>query len=161
MKNNIWIIIVVIILLIGGFWYFSKKEGSLPTSTSVPTTETASETASVAGCYVAHIDKDVYTLNVTAQNGTNVSGKLSFNNFQKDSSSGTFEGIYEDEIFLVDYSFTSEGTNSVTQIILKKSGNNFVRGFGELDSTGTKFSNLNNITFDPKQTFVLTTNCPV
>ena len=36
----------------------------------------------VTGCYIATIQKDVYTLNVQSQNGENFSGTLQFKNFQ-------------------------------------------------------------------------------
>src|SRR5689334_4035499 len=82
--------------------------------------------ASIKGCYVATIGKDVYTLNILSQNGEKVEGTLSFKNFEKDSSSGTFKGTYKDGILLGDYSFTSEGMDSVMQVIFKKFGDDFM-----------------------------------
>lgn len=110
---------------------------------------------SVIGCYVSTLAKDVYSLNINSQQGEAVGGTLVFKNFEKDSSHGTFVGTYKDGILLGDYSFNSEGMDSVMQVIFKKSGDNFVRGYGEVDSkTGTRFVDLDKITYDSNQTFV-------
>lgn len=149
MKNTA-ISVLVIIIFLGGLWYFYK----LPSGTS-PVVVPPNEQASIVGCYMATLGKDVYTLNVQSQSGDNFTGALSFKNFEKDSSSGTYVGTYKDGILLGDYSFQSEGMFSVIQVIFKKSDDTFVRGFGDMNSTGDRFADLNKITFDPKQTFIL------
>lgn len=153
MTNNIKVVLVVVaIILISGFLYLSKN--------TAPTLEPISQ-ASIKGCYVARLVKDVYTLNIQSQKGGTFTSILSFKNFEKDSSSGTYIGTYKDGILLGDYSFNSEGVDSVIQVIFKKSGDTFIRGFGDMDSTGTHFYNFNNITFDSKQTFIFAEDCPV
>ena len=134
--------IIVIIIIIGFISVFTFKWSQKDTT---PPSEQAS---SVKGCYVATIGKDIYTLKITSQQGEKFEGSLSFKNFQKDSSSGTYSGTYKDGILLGDYSFQSEGMNSVMQVIFKKSGEDFIRGYGTLNSEGTRFADLNNITYD-------------
>jgi len=157
MKNTLIIVALVLVVAVGVFVY-QKKNGVL---VQTPNQNQNSSTEDlVIGCYVANLGQDVYTLKIETQGNGNFVGELSFKNFQKDSSSGTYEGTYKDGILLGDYSFTSEGTDSVMQVIFRKSGDTFVRGFGDLDEAGTRFSDLSSITYDPKQTFILTTNCP-
>ncbi len=115
----------------------------------------AEEQASILGCYVARIAKDVYTMHLESKTGDNVSGTLDFKNFQKDSSTGSFAGTYQNRILLGDYSFRSEGMDSVMQVIFKKSGDDFIRGFGEVTAEGNRFSDLNNITYDPSSALSL------
>ncbi|MES2622983.1 MAG: hypothetical protein V4576_01085 [Patescibacteria group bacterium] len=86
---------------------------------------------SIKGCYVATIDKDVYTLQVVTQKGKQVDGILSFKNAGMDSSSGTFAGTYSDKILFAEYAFEAEGTKSVVNVIFKKDGDAFIRGTGE------------------------------
>jgi len=134
MKNNIKIftIILLIIIAIGAVYYLGFKQSD-----------------SIRGCYVAHLAKDVFTLEVQTQQGENVSGILDINNYEKDSSSGTFNGTYKDGILFGEYSFRSEGMDSVSQIIFKKEGNGFLRGYGKVDDlTGTTFTSLKDVQFD-------------
>lgn len=137
MKKSLLIVIIGVILILG---FFAWKKNNAVTPTDM--------TASIKGCYVAGTDKDVYTLSIDTQTEAVVSGTLSFDNYQKDSSSGTVVGAYENGIFLADYSFQSEGVNSMMQVIFKRVGNDFVRGYGPMNVEGTKFASTDNITYD-------------
>ena len=143
---------IALFIIITGIIIAAKKPDTDPVVEVQPV-------ASVTGCYVAMLSKDVYTLNVQSQTDEQVSGTLSFKNFQKDSSSGTFAGIYKDGILLADYSFQSEGMNSVLQVAFKKSPDGFVRGFGDMDSTGTRFADVANLTYDDTQVFKASSDC--
>jgi hypothetical protein len=116
---------------------------------------------SVVGCYEAHLGKDLYSLAILSQQGETFEGTLRFKNFEKDSSSGTFKGTYKDGILLGDYSFQSEGMDSVMQVIFKSSGDGFIRGYGDMNATGDRFANLNGITYDSSAVFKLSKQgCP-
>ena len=122
--------------------------------------ESKTQSQSIKGCYIASLGQDVYTLKIESEESGEFTGSLSFKNFQKDSSSGTYIGTYKDGILLGDYSFQSEGMFSVMQVIFKREGDIFIRGFGDLNADGTRFADLNNITYDSNQTFALTMDCP-
>lgn len=150
MKKNLQITLGIIILIILGVVIYLTKV-STP---AVPTQQATNTTPeSIIGCYVAHLSKDVYSLSITSQQGELVQGTLSFNNFEKDSSHGTFAGSYKDGILLGDYSFSSEGMDSVMQVIFKKQGTGFVRGYGPVDSQGTHFTDMSAITYDQSALF--------
>ena len=102
---------------------------------------------SIKGCYVARLEKDVYSLAILSQNGESFEGTLVFKNFEKDSSSGTYKGTYKNGILLGKYSFQEEGTNSVMEVIFKKQGSDFIRGYGPLNEAGDGFANLDDITY--------------
>lgn len=150
MKNIQIIFFIAIILLLGVGIYFTSKISKAPTTVSTDNIEEPEDVAveSVLGCYVSRTGNDVYTLNIQNQTGENVSGALAFKNYQKDSSSGTFDGTYKDGILLGDYSFQSEGMFSVMQVIFKKMEGGFVRGYGEVNDEGTRFVDVNNINYD-------------
>jgi hypothetical protein len=116
--------------------------------------------ASIKGCYVAKLDKDVYTLNITSQKLTAVEGTLAYKNFEKDSSSGALVGTFNNNILLADYSFQSEGTDSVRQVIFKKDGDKFIEGFGpvEIEDGKETFINPENVTFE-SAAFVKSEEC--
>jgi hypothetical protein len=148
MKNFYAVAILVLVVIAGIFvfaWQGKKEVVSNPLA--------GEQVASIKGCYVATLSKDVYTITIISQDGEKFKGALSFKNFEKDSSSGTYEGTYKDGILLGDYSFDSEGMRSVMQVIFKNTSEGFVRGFGDMNADGTRFSDLNNITYDTKYTF--------
>lgn len=130
-KNIIMILVVIIFVIL----IFVLAGESNPVS------------ASIEGCYVARINNDVYTLNIQSQEKDTVSGTLEFKNFDKDSSKGTFVGTYQKEILSGKYSFSSEGMDSIMHVIFKKTGDTFVRGYGELNEKGTDFKNPEEIAF--------------
>lgn len=109
--------------------------------------------ASIVGCYIATLAKDVYTLTIASQTGNAFTGHLSFKNFEKDSSSGTFVGTYTDGVLLGDYAFASEGMDSIMQVIFKKTPDGFVRGFGDMNTTGDRFTDVTKVTYDTTYTF--------
>ncbi len=94
-------------------------------------------------------------MNITTQNNKQVAGTLEFKNFEKDSSHGTLVGIYENDLLVGDYSFSSEGMNSVRQVAFKKSQNGFVEGFGDVETKGNKevFKDSSKLTFDNSYEF--------
>jgi hypothetical protein len=116
----------------------------------------------IKGCYVSKLSKDVYVLSIDSEKDGIVSGKLAFNNYEKDSSSGAFTGTYKDGILLANYVFASEGMNSEVQVIFKKEGEKFVRGFGVTSMTmeGIEyFEDLTKINYDPNSTFIKSNDC--
>ncbi len=117
--------------------------------------------SSIKGCYVAHLSKDVYTLIIRSENGEAVSGVISYNNYQKDSSSGSIKGIFANDILLADYVFDSEGMKSNRQVIFKRVGDSFIQGFGNVKTVDGKevFDNISNVTYDSKSTFVKSEDC--
>ncbi len=149
---SIAVLVLVIVLIV------KEKKAPEPVTSSTP----VAQENSIEGCYVATLAKDVYTLTVLDQSGGTFSGSLTFKNFEKDSSSGTFNGTYADGILLGEYAFQSEGMDSVMQVIFKKTGENFVRGYGDVDALGTHFTSLSDITYDTNAVFVKTDeNCSV
>lgn len=157
MKNSNAFLVIILIIIVGALFYFQKSKDM----NSNGETPVVSE-SSIEGCYVATLAKDVYTLTIVSENEGTFAGSLSFKNFEKDSSSGTYNGTYKDGVLLGDYSFQSEGMNSVMQVIFKKEGEAFVRGFGEVNETGERFVDLENITYDNSYKFEASTeNCSV
>ena len=154
MKNYLKASLVVLaIIVIGALVYINKVPRDVPPPTPIVTEN------DIRGCYVATLGKDIYTLTILSQQGESFKGTLSFKNFEKDSSSGTFKGIYKTGILLGDYSFNSEGINSIMQVIFKKLGNSFIRGFGDMNNEGTRFADINKIIYDSSYVFEASVEC--
>lgn len=157
MSNNLKIVVgALIVLLVVGFFYFKNKQPVVDEVSPVVTTGD-----SALGCYVAKLAKDIYVLKIDNQTGDDVSGVIAFNNYEKDSSSGSFTGTYKDHILLGDYAFNSEGMDSVMQVVFKKEGDVFVRGYGPtmLDGNKITFNDLSGITYDANSVFAKDADC--
>ncbi len=148
MKNNTKIIIVstIVLILFSGFFVYNQKSKKIPLAINNP--QVVKEEP-IIGTYVATLAKEVYTLTVYSQQNESFEGKLDIKNFEKDSSTGTLKGTYINGILLADYTFMSEGVSSLGQVVFKKIGNDFVRGYGKPDdATGTRFVDLSKIAYD-------------
>ena len=140
MKDHKIVITLGILIVLGGaiFLWSKKDDQASPVETG----------DNIVGCYVSRTGRDVYTLNISEQEGDEVYGKLAFKNYQKDSSSGTLDGTYKDGVLLGEYAFQSEGMDSVNQVAFKRSGSDFIRGYGEMNSEGDKFVDPSALTYD-------------
>lgn len=121
-----------------------------PSSTNTKTEDVkpAGETI-VAGCFMQVLKRDTFAASLK-QNGNNVSGKLSFDNYEKDGSTGTVHGKLQGDVLKLFYSFASEGMNSVMEVYFKYSDGKLVRGTGDMDNKGDTvyFKNPGAIKYD-------------
>ncbi|RYD81013.1 MAG: hypothetical protein EOP55_00565 [Sphingobacteriales bacterium] len=134
----------------------SKKTNTTETSTVADTSQ-----ASIKGCYIYTTNRDTFQLAVTAVDKMDVEGSLIYNFFEKDDSKGTFKGKFDGEILKGDYTFQSEGSTSVREVIFKKTQNGFVEGHGDVKETGQKvvFSKPAAITYANGIELTRTDNC--
>jgi hypothetical protein len=110
--------------------------------------------ANVSGCYWKILKRDTLAISLE-QTDNSVTGKLNFNNFEKDASSGLVHGIVEGDIIKLWYNFASEGMNSVMEIYFKKQGDQLFRGIGPVDAKGdtSYYTNHSDITYSQDQSF--------
>ena len=108
----------------------------------------------VSGCYWKILKRDTFAIHLN-QKGNTVSGKLSFDNFEKDASSGTVTGTINGIIIQLIYSFASEGMNSVMEVYFKKDSGQLLRGIGNMDvkNDTSFFTDPNAIVYTPDQAF--------
>ncbi len=158
MKKTI-ITLILLIILAFGLSVIVKQTSSVPVEPQV--SQHTSE--SIEGCYVATLDRDVYTLTLTDESEGVVVGTLRFKNYQKDSSSGTFAGMYENGILYGDYAFTSEGMDSVREVAFKQVPEGFVEGFGDVKNDGIRetFVDRSTVTYGSSPLFVKQASCTI
>ena len=149
MKNAFKITIGIFAVITVAASIFYLKEKSAPIVEQPPITAGKS----VMGCYEAKLGKDLYSLAILSQAGEAFEGTLKFKNYQKDSSSGPYIGTYIDGILFGEYSFQSEGMDSLIQVLFKKSADGFVRGYGKMNAAGDRFANLKDITYNRSAVF--------
>jgi len=73
--------------------------------------------------------------------GNLVTGTLVYILKEKDKNKGTIQGKMKGDILVADYTFMSEGIQSIRQIVFKKEGSSFVEGYGD-------FKNIESLNFN-------------
>ena len=106
--------------------------------------ETAADTATVAAppvatasCYAYTANKDTITLRLTVT-GAAVTGELAYKLFEKDKNTGTIQGGMKGDTLLADYTFMSEGTESVRQVAFLRGGDTFTEGYAAVRQEGSR-----------------------
>lgn len=112
---------------------------------------------SIDGCYTSILKQDTATLKIN-ENGSAVSGDLTYNRFEKDSNKGIFKGEIKDSLIIGDYTFQSEGKSSVRQVVFKISGANLIEGYGDINMNGdtASFKNISQLNYQNDQPFIKT-----
>ncbi|SRX55223.1 hypothetical protein [Aequorivita sp. CIP111184] len=97
-----------------------------------------SNTPDVA-CYRYTSERDTVLLQMEKMDDE-VVGTLSYNYFEKDNNNGTFEGKMIGDTLFANYTFGSEETISVRELMFIKKGNNIVEGFGEVEDVNREMN---------------------
>ncbi len=127
---------------------------SKPSDTTKVTTPEVDEkpAADLAGCYMKIIGRDTAILMLEQKDAT-FSGKMLYDNFEKDGSRGTLTGKEEGEILKLWYDFNSEGIRSVMEVYFKKENGRLLRGIGDMDvKTDTTYF-ISGINYSDKEAF--------
>ncbi|MGZ5286669.1 MAG: hypothetical protein ACXWB9_05775 [Flavisolibacter sp.] len=98
-------------------------------------TGNANRPVDFSGCYISVIGRDTFAAHFKQQE-RQVTGRLSFDNYEKDGSSGTVNGRIDGNIISLTYLFQSEGMQSVMDVYFKMTGDTMVRGIGEMNARG-------------------------
>lgn len=67
-----------------------------------------------------------------------VSGQLTYDLFEKDSNHGTINGTMKGDTLLAEYTFKSEGVESVREVAFLKNGNDFLALYGDVGEQNGK-----------------------
>lgn len=106
----------------------------------------------VSGCYMKIIGRDTAII-MLEQNGNELSGKMVYDNYEKDGSSGTVKGKQEGEILKLWYDFNSEGMHSVMEVYFKKANGRLLRGVGDMDVKTDSTYFISGINYSDKEAF--------
>lgn len=108
--------------------------------------------ANIPGCYMKIVGRDTAIL-MLEKKGKELSGKMLYDNFEKDGSHGTVVGTEDNEIIKLWYEFKSEGIHSVMEVYFKKENGRLLRGIGDMDvKTDTSYF-ISGINYSDKETF--------
>ena len=125
-----------------------NSDQKLPDSLAGISTQKDSATHNLSGCYLRVIKRDTFALSIEEHNNE-VSGRLSFDNYEKDGSTGAVTGKVNNDVLKLIYSFQSEGMHSVMEIYFKITSKGLVQGIGEVTtrSDTTYYANPMNVSY--------------
>ena len=88
--------------------------------------------------------------------GDAITGTLVYDYKEKDDNKGTIQGSMRGNLFVADYTFQSEGIQSVRQVAFKLEENSFIEGYGDINSADDKvrFKNLDSLKFNDSMRLV-------
>ncbi len=111
----------------------------------------AEEPVAQNACYRSLFKRDTVTLYLEVNNNK-ITGNLVYNLFEKDKNSGVIAGQMKGDTLLAEYTFMSEGMNSVREVAFLKKGNNLVEGYGDMVEKDGKlvFKNTSALNFENK-----------
>jgi len=149
MKNIIPILVIALFASCQGGT--AKKTQAKIDSTIV---SNAATPQNAVACYQYIKNRDTATLTIKTE-GSQVSGSLGYNLYEKDKNSGTFSGLVKGDTIIADYTFHSEGKISVREIALLKQGDQFLEGFGDIQEINgnVKFKDISKLKFDNSVVF--------
>ncbi|WBL27169.1 hypothetical protein [Zunongwangia sp. HGR-M22] len=144
-----------IILGLCGILIFSCKnnetKSAKPTETIVEEPIQAEEEIPVMMCYMYASETDTISLNIEKLDKS-VTGSLVYMLQEKDVNRGRIDGEMKGDTLFAEYSFMSEGKNSVRPIVFLQKDDQLIEGTATEDSTSYSFN----------ESFPLTrTNCGV
>ncbi len=117
MKNILAIILIASLAAACG----NKKEKPKQSPAVTNTDDTTAQ------CYYFMNDKDTVSLRFRISDGV-IDGKLQYIFSEKDKNPGTVIGRMYGDTLLAEYTFQSEGTTSVREVVFLKTGDDFTEG---------------------------------
>lgn len=116
--------------------------------------KSAGSSATSTQCFASINNRDSAYLTLK-KDQNRVSGSLSYNIYEKDKNSGVIAGIIKGDTIIADYTFQSEGTNSVRQVVWLKQNDQLIEGFGDVTEVNGKvqFKDISQLTFDSSSSF--------
>ena len=106
----------------------------------------------ITGCYMKIVGRDTAIL-MLEQKGNMFTGKMLYDNFEKDGSRGTVKGKEDKGIIKLWYDFDSEGVHSVMEVYFKKDNGKLLRGVGDMDAKTDTAYFISGINYSDKEAF--------
>ena len=107
-------------------------------------------------CYAYRTETDTVRLTLQNTQPTTVTGQLTYRYFEKDRNQGTIRGTMHGDTLLADYTFQSEGRQSVREVAFLRRDIGFVEGYGPVTELPGKtvFKLPRTLHFDAKYTLL-------
>lgn len=127
----------------------NKQENTgdaMPTETETVRTPKLVWAGLEKGCYSYDANGSTVLFEIT-QTGGSILGNLTYAFSGKDKNTGTFKGNLKNDKLIGDYTFQSEGRESIREVAFQVKGGQLIEGHGDLNEKGTAFKDPNNIIY--------------
>ena len=147
MKQKVFIVIAFVVLLSCNDNPERTTIDSKVTTDSVAT-EKINASNETSECYINTKNKDSMVLTLTIKNNL-VTGNMNYQVMGKDKNKGTLQGKMRGDTLFADYTFWSEGKQSVRQVAYLKKDSSLLEGYGDVEEKGNKmvFKNTSVLNF--------------
>ena len=143
----------------------NKSESNVSDSTEAAAADATLQpvepaTAASTACFAYTKNRDTASLELKFA-GEEVTGNLSYKLFEKDRNSGSIAGEIKGDTIIAEYTFASEGAQSIREVVFLKKGDQWIEGFGDVEEKKGKvtFKNRAALKFGDAITFTKT-DCP-
>lgn len=121
-----------------------KEEKKVITSEKTPNIEEVVHTEKIE-CFGFSRNRDTIYMALHITDDSLVEGSLSYSLYEKDQNKGEIRGRLSNDSLFADYSFESEGKNSVREVFFIRTDSGFVEGStaSEIKNNKTVFTNRN------------------
>lgn len=89
-------------------------------------------------CYQLVTAQDTVSMQLMTK-GSDAEGALTYNFYEKDRNHGTFTGTFHGDTLLANYTFQSEGTQSIREVAFLRQGDELVEGYSDMEDQNGKF----------------------
>lgn len=131
--------------------YSDKSTSSDSPQINFPKAEDRSG-SDIPGCYMKIMGRDTAIV-MLEQNSKGYSGKMIYDNYEKDGSRGTIKGKEDKGILKLWYDFNSEGRHSVMEVYFKIDNGKLLRGIGDMDAKTDTAYFISGINYSDKELF--------
>lgn len=99
--------------------------------------ETSKKTVLYEECYQYSNGKDTINLSFKKENDK-IEGQLSYHFFEKDDNYGTINGKIKGDTIFANYTFASEGIQSVREVVFLKKNSTYTEGYAPIEEVNGK-----------------------
>lgn len=118
------------------FLFFSCNEKQIKPDKNI-STETQKIMIPKSNCFASLIQKDSIWLKIEVFPNV-TTGILKYQIFEKDKNTGTLEGTFDGNKLFAEYTFTSEGVQSIREVAFMINDDTAIEGFGEMEEVNGK-----------------------
>ena len=136
MKRELWIAGIVALLLFS-CQKREKKTQTFQDSESKESSQEKSDEVSGIKCFLYTKNQDTINL-IVNRSKNSITGNLVYNLFEKDRNSGTLLGTLKEDTLFADYKFSSEGKESIREVIFIKKAGGFIEASAPMELTNGK-----------------------
>lgn len=101
-------------------------------------TDSSATDKPATACYQLMTAQDTVSMQLTTK-GDEATGSLTYNFYEKDRNQGTFTGTFHGDTLFAEYTFQSEGTQSIREVAFLRQDGELVEGYSDMEDQNGRF----------------------